>query len=329
VIGGVVDAADRVLVIASVGMRNVGDEAILEGLVQQLPARDRVVAVSGDPAGTREMHRLRAISVWATPFWLLWCNVLVISGGLFSGHMGPKQRLTPLLVQLALLMRIKCIFHGVGIYPSTPLKIQKRLRRIVARLTLITVRDEICVDFVRQLGGEAHLVPDLSLSMPAAPVERAEEILAQEDVDLHRPLVGLALTATGIESPEPLVREFSTVINEMPDTQFLFIPMCQHPRVAGHNDLLLADALQRRAPSLRILHGWYRPQEVLAVYGVLDAAICMRYHSLLFAHRTGCNIIALPYSEKCDDFVQRNNLSTTEIDAMSLVQALSDIEDDG
>lgn len=310
-----VTAKDRVLVIASVGMRNVGDEAILEGLILQLPRRDKVIAVSNDPSATRTLHHVQAVSSWAAPFALLRCNVLVISGGLFSGHMGPMQRLAPRFIQLATLLRVRCILYGIGIYSSTPQTIQEQLRRVIPRIKIITVRDASCINVVRQLGGDAQLVPDLASYISPSKPERAVEILQQEGIKLKRPLVALALTATGMESSEPLLEAFASVINDMPSIHFLFIPMCQHPSLESHNDLELAKALERRAPSLNILRGWYAPQDILAIYGLQDAVIGMRYHSLLFSLISNRPIIALPYSEKCNDFIQLHKLTKAEIDA--------------
>jgi hypothetical protein len=67
--------------------------------------------------------------------------------------------------------------------------------------------------------------------------------------------------------------------------------MSQHPFVPAHNDLLLGRRLQLRSPRLAILEGSLRPEEVMAVFGSLSAAVCMRYHSLLFAARAGTPII--------------------------------------
>ena len=321
-----ISAKDRVLVIASVGMRNVGDEAILEGLVHQLSSRDRIVAVSGDPRDTREMHHLQAVSPWAAPFALLHCNVLIISGGLFSNHMGPMQRLTPRFLQLAILLGVRCIFYGVGIYSSTPPKIRKQLRRVIPRLKLIAVRDAICVDVVHQMGGVAQLVPDLANSITPSKPERAVEILQHEGIELKRPLVGMALTATGMKSPESLLKAFASVINDMPNTQFLFIPMCRHPRLESPNDLLLAEELARRVPALNVLRGWYAPEEILAIFGLLDVAICMRYHGLLFSLRNERPIVAIPYSEKSNDIVYRHGLMTANMDAESIKARLVELE---
>ncbi|MGH3914308.1 MAG: polysaccharide pyruvyl transferase family protein [Pseudonocardiaceae bacterium] len=65
-------------------------------------------------------------------------------------------------------------------------------------------------------------------------------------------------------------------------------------------------ALSRMAdPSRgRILHGAYRPREVLAFMPHLDLAVGMRLHFLMFAAMSGVPFLPLPYAGKVFDFAQ-------------------------
>ena len=320
-----VRSQDRVLVLNGAGVYNVGDEAILEGVLHQLPRREQAVVVSRDPEDTRRLHGVQAIAPWMAPFELLSVRVLVIAGGMFSSHMGPMQRLIPWFIRLARLFGVRCLFHGVGIYANTPPATLARLRAVMPAVESVTVRDRVCVDVVAELGVTAEVVPDLANYMPSAPESEADDILLAEGVPATRPLVGLALTATGLEDDSQLIETFAALINDTPQATFVFIPMCQHPYVPSHNDLVLADRIAERAPALHIMRTWYGPQQVLAVFGRLDAAICMRYHSLLFAWRQHCATIALPYSPKCDDFIQAHQLVQAEFDATAIRAQLEDM----
>jgi polysaccharide pyruvyl transferase WcaK-like protein len=306
---------DRVLVLNGAGVYNVGDEAILEGILHQLPHREQAIVISRDPEDTRRLHGVRAVGPWGALLALLRVQVLIVAGGMFSSHMGPMQRLIPWFIRLARLFRVRCLFEGIGIYANTPPETLARLRAVMSSVESVTVRDSVCVEVVAGLGARAEIVPDMANHMPAASEAEADDLLLAEGVPAARPLVGLALTVTGSDDAARVVETFSALVNEMPEVTFVFTPMCQHPWVESHNDLVLADRIAARAPALRIIRGWYRPQQVMAVFGRLDAAVCMRYHSLLFAWRQNCPIVALPYSPKCDDFIQAHELPQSDIDA--------------
>jgi len=109
---------------------------------------------------------------------------------------------------------------------------------------------------------------------------------------------------------------------ELPDVQFVFIPMSQHPFVHAHNDLLLARSLRGRVPGLAVLEGSLRPEEAMAVFGRLSAAVCMRYHSLLFAARAGTPIIAVPYAPKCEAWIEEHGLQGVPIEPTALASAI-------
>lgn len=321
-LGEHVSSGDRVLAINGCGVRNVGDEAILEGLRHQLPEAVDLTVVSRDPQDTASLHDVRAISPWGSLWSLTRTDAVVMMGGMISGHMGPLGRLIPRYLQIVGLLGRKRLFHGIGIYPSTPADVKRQLRGILPRMDLITVRDPICVPVVKELGGQATYVPDLSFSMPVHSTEEARHILEKEEISWDGPLVGLALTRTGMEAAADLMSMFASVIERSPQINFLFIPTSHHPWVETHNDFSLARELQSLVPRLDILKGWYHPGAVAAIFGLLDAAVCMRYHSVLFAYRGDVPFRAIPYSEKVTDFLHRHDMAPQPLDADTLVEWL-------
>src|SRR5690606_26903894 len=94
-------SAGGVLVVGAYGMGNIGDEAMLAGLLRRLRGR-RVTVVSGDPAATRRLHRVKAVSARRASTELARTDAVVIGGGsLFSSHMGRRGRLIPLFGLIA------------------------------------------------------------------------------------------------------------------------------------------------------------------------------------------------------------------------------------
>jgi len=65
-----------------------------------------------------------------------------------------------------------------------------------------------------------------------------------------------------------------------------------------------------------------RSAEGIFPFSLLAAAVCMRYHSLLFAARAGIPIVAIPYAEKCRTWLDEHGIAPTAPRGPQLVSAL-------
>lgn len=290
---------DPILVVGGYGYRNVGDEAILSSLLRTLEGR-RVTVVSRMPAETSAMHRVRAVPIMAAiPELRRHRTLLIGGGGLFGTDMGLVGRLLPAYGLAASSVGVTVALYGVGIDPRLPGTTAVALRHLARLAAQVLVRDRKSADVLRDWGVDAAVGPDLSAWLPAAPSGVGAALLRSAGVDPRRPIVGLSLTALNPDVARATSDALMEVMDEFPEVQFCFIPMSQHPFVSRHNDLALARRLQARQPRLRVLEGTPHPAQVLSVFGHLEAAVCMRYHSLLFAARAGVPIIPIAYADKC------------------------------
>ena len=81
----------------------------------------------------------------------------------------------------------------------------------------------------------------------------------------------------------------------------LFVPMERSDIRHAHAVLSRMTAAER----CRVLHGEYRPGQILDLMKHLDLAVGMRLHFLMFAALAGVPLLALPYAGKVFDFAQR------------------------
>jgi polysaccharide pyruvyl transferase WcaK-like protein len=314
---------EPILVLGGYGYRNVGDEAILAGLLAQLGADRRVTVISRMPAETAALHGVRSIPLWRSVAALRSHRSLIIGGGgLFGRDMGALGRLLPLYGLLASALGRTVAIHGVGVDREMRPAAALLLRRLGRRAAAFTVRDTQSAEVLADWGIGAEVVPDLSLGVHPAPARRGSELLRRAGIDLKRPVVGLALTAMREQETPALESAFADLMEALPDVQFCFIPMSQNPFLHAHNDLVLARRLQVANPRLAVLEGALPPDEVMAVFGRLTAAVCMRYHSLVFAARAGTPIIPVPYAPKCDAWVDEHGLEAVPPEADALVSAV-------
>ncbi|MGH2462217.1 MAG: polysaccharide pyruvyl transferase family protein [Candidatus Limnocylindria bacterium] len=310
---------EPILVVGGYGYRNVGDEAILASLLRTFEGRAMTV-VSRLPAETAAMHGVRAVPISAAvPELRRHRTLLIGGGGLFGSDVGMVGRLLPAYGLAAAALGRTVALHGVGIDPDMPRPTAVALRHLARRASHVLVRDRRSADVLRGWGVDAAVGPDLSAWLPAAPPSAGTALLRAAGLDPRRPIVGLSLTAVNPAVSDATVEAVTECVDALPELQFCFIPMSQHPFVAAHNDLLLARQVQARQPRLRVLGGTPQPAQILALYGHLAAAVCMRYHSLLFAARAGIPIIPIAYAEKCRAWLAERGEAAVEPTAAALV----------
>lgn len=309
-----------VLVLGGYGIRNTGDEAILAGLLTRL-GRDRVTVISRDPAETSRMHGVRAIPMSrALPELRRHDALLIGGGGLFSKDMGVFGQLIPAFGLFAGRLGLRVSIEGAGVDAATPMLVRTTLPLLARRCTTVRVRDLESANLLKEQGVDSVVAPDLSSFMPAS--DPPAEFMRFRDAAAGRPIVGLCLNAVRPELTGRLASVIPEVVNALPDVEFCFIPMSQHPAVSSQNDLEFAARLTRSAPRLRVVEGWHRPEALLGMFPYLSAAICLRFHSLLFARRAGIPIVAYPYAAKAARWLQEEGIKPVELSAEGIATAL-------
>ena len=149
---------DPVLVVGGYGYRNVGDEAMLAGLLRILEGR-RVTVLSRTPAETSATHGVRAVPLWQAPTQLrTHATVLTGGGALFGRDMGRLGRALPMYGRLARLMGRRVVVAGVSIERDTPAVQQRHARALLGSADWVQVRDRSSAKLLRP-------TPPLSMSI--------------------------------------------------------------------------------------------------------------------------------------------------------------------
>lgn len=287
-----------ILIVGAYGYRNVGDEAILAGLLARLGDRPLTV-VSRDPLATSALHGVASIGIGGAAGALRHHRSVIIGGGgLFGRDMGRIGRLLPAFGLTAMAVGRPVLVEGVdvdaGLTPSARLLVKLLMRRAAH----VAVRDRRSVSLLRTWGVRADLAPDLSAWMRSAPVSAGRALLGRAGVDTRRPIVGLALTGVKASAADAAVDAVAGVMDELPDVQFCFVPMSRHPRVLSHDDLVLERRLAALQPRLAVVEEIAHPAVVVSAFTQFSAVVAMRYHAMLFAERAGIPLVPLVYAEK-------------------------------
>ncbi len=312
---------DPILVVGGYGYGNVGDEAMLAGLIAKLDGH-RLTVVSRDPAATTALHGVAAVPISRALTALPRHRTVLIGGGsLFGRDMGRIGRLLPAFGLLARRLGHEVLLDGIGLDDVPPTA--RSVRRLLAVASSVSVRDPHSLALAQQWGIEATQAPDLSALMCEPPPHVGRELLRAAGVDLRRRVVGLCLTGVN----RPLARQvrvaLATVMQRLPDVEFVFIPMARHPTVASHNDLVLGRDLQRLGRRLRLMPVDGDPAPVLSAFRSLDLVVGMRFHSLLFAERAGVPTVPVAYASKCTAWLESRGMVSVEPTEEALHAAIS------
>jgi polysaccharide pyruvyl transferase WcaK-like protein len=315
---------EPILVVGAYGYGNVGDESILAGLRARLGGR-RLTVVSRSPQATRELHGVDAVGISAAPSAVLrHRSVIIGGGGLFGRDMGTIGRLLPAFGLAAAAMRRPVLVEGVDLDAALAPSARLLIPALMRRAEHVSVRDRRSVALLRTWGIRADLGPDLSAWMTAAPMPNGRALLRSASVDTGRPVVGLALTGIVPALADQALAAVAGAMDALPDVQFVFLPMSRHPRVATHNDLVLAHRLRRMRPRVKVVEGLRDPALALAAFSQLSAVVAMRYHAMLFAERARVPLVAFPYAEKSARWLNAHGRTAVPVRSADLVAALRD-----
>lgn len=276
----------RVLLSGYYGFGNLGDEALLSGLITGLEARGHDVTVlSGAPHTTRALHGVRAAHrVRALVPALLQHDALVSGGGGLLQDKTSARSLRYYLGVLRLARRLgkRTVVYGQSVGPLSPAG-----GRAVARTlhTLpVAVRDEASRTLLRGLGVSSALTADAALLLPrpdATPSAGAPVLLIPRGgfPEATETLLGLALRL-----------------------QQTGVPVAAMGVQADEDAPPLA-ALSARVPGLTRLEA-ETPAEALAHVARSRSVVSVRLHGLVFAALAGRPFSALAYDPKVAAFMQ-------------------------
>ncbi|MCZ7436158.1 polysaccharide pyruvyl transferase family protein [Micromonospora sp. WMMC241] len=302
-------------VLGSYGGRNLGDEAILTGLLADLRQHEpnaRIIVFSRNPAHTALAHP----DVEAVPWEgvsrvdssqvLNQLDLLVLGGG---GILYDKEARRYLrVVRVAQERGLPLLTYAVGVGPLTDGVDTGMVRETLAQAVEVTVRDQES----RMVLEEAGLVNPITVTGDPAFLLEPEEFPAQwlreEGVPAGSRLVGLSVREPGraaerldVDGYHRLLAQIGDFLVHRIDAHVLFVPMERDDIRHSHGVLSHMIAADRG----RILHGDYRPAQILGLMRHFDLAVGMRLHFLIFAAMMNTPFLPLPYAGKVFDLAQR------------------------
>lgn len=305
----------RVLLIGGYGVGNLGDEAILAGLIQEHDLWGATV-VSYDPAVTERLHGVRAVSPFSARFVQAFAraeHVVIGGGGMFSAYMGRFARAIPLVGLAAQRLGKRVEYRAIGAYPGTPRLAAMALGFGAQRADRVTVRDDSSVAFLRALGVRRPVerVPDPALALDPCPPARARALLAAHAPGLDGPFAAFGVRRLkDAKAHRRMELALAGVCGELrrEGVQPLFVPFSRHPYEPLEDDDVYARELVAALGVGTVLEGDHHPRDVLGVLREAELVVAVRFHALVFGLRAERPVVALPYDAKCVDLLREAGL---------------------
>ena len=275
----------KVLVSGYYGFDNLGDEALLSGLLDILrSAGHEVTVLSQIPEATERLHGVRAVSRLAgAPGALLRCEAFVSGGG---GLLQDKTSFRSLQYYLGLISSAKRLGKRVVVYGQSVGPLSERGRRAVAstlRGVSVAVRDKPSQRLLESLNIPSYLCADAALLLKAPPAPRAPIDTVLLIPRAGYPEITEALADTGRNLSARGVKVAAAAVQPSEDTPAL-------------------QTLKERVPGLELLQAT-TPTGLLEHVADASYVVSGRLHGLVLAAVAGRDFCGIVYDPKVAAFL--------------------------
>jgi polysaccharide pyruvyl transferase CsaB len=305
----------RVGISGSYGGWNLGDEAILEGIIKELRASVpvEITVFTRDAADTLRRHRVEhAIAVREflrddiLPA-LQPLDLFILGGGgiLFDSEVPIYFR----EVELAHELNVPVMIYGVSAGPLEDPRSQAQVVRCFEIAEAATVRDRRAKNLLEYCGVRREIRITADPALLIEPESLPEHALQMEGLTGRRRLVGMSVREPGPAAPDlagmdyhALLANAADYVVDRLDADVVLVPMERRQHDLQHSHAVLAR--MRGVHHASVLRGEYSSGQLLSLIGHFEFAIGMRLHFLILAALKGVPFVPLPYAPKVTGFVE-------------------------
>ncbi|MBI5399329.1 polysaccharide pyruvyl transferase CsaB [Candidatus Saganbacteria bacterium] len=306
----------KVLISGYYGFGNIGDEAVLQAIVQGLKANNPdmdITVLSASPKITAAFYQVKTLP--RSNFGQLLqamgsCDVFISGGGtLFQNSTSNRSFLYYIgLIILVKIFRKKTMVFAQGFGP-----LKGKFNNFIVcwglkRVDLITLRDQEAFDKLRELGvtnEKIFVTADPAVLLPAPSSAAGRKILSLEAVHLGRPLLGISVRDLPGKDGEKLYKSLAQTIDWLVTT-YDYSPV--FILFACPEDMEeTAKVINYMREKSNIIYRICRPDEMLALIASFDLLIAMRLHALIFAAMSETPLLGISYDPKVTAFMKLIN----------------------
>jgi polysaccharide pyruvyl transferase CsaB len=307
--------AFRVGISGSYGGLNLGDEAILKGIVKQLRRSlpVEITVFSRDADDTKARHEVdrvvpvRKLSRDEVLPEVQRLDLLILGGGgiLFDGEAQVFLR----EVMLAHEHRVPVMVYAISAGPLKDRGAQSMVQDGLGRAAVVTVRERGARQVLEDVGVHREILVTADPALLLEPEPLPKDALKREGLDNGRQLVGVSVREPGAAAPDiseqayhKLLADAADFMVDRYDADVVFVPL--EPKMLDVQQAHAVVAQMLRAQRATVLRGDYTSAQLLSLMRHFAFAVGMRLHFLIFASLQNVPFVALPYAPKVGGFLE-------------------------
>jgi polysaccharide pyruvyl transferase CsaB len=327
----------RIGIAGSYGGCNLGDEAILAGILAEIRASvDADVTVfTGDADDTLRRHRVeRAVRCVGLSRDQLLAHVegldlfILGGGGILFDHWVREHMREPLL---AAERGVPVMVYAVGAGPLDDREAQRLVRDCLRVAAVVTVREPKTRRTLEGIGVEREVRVTADPAMLLQPEALPAGALEREGLAGKGCLIGMSVREPGPAAPDIDVTSYHAQLAnaadymiERYDADIVMVPLEPAVRDLQHAHAVISHMhLPQRAT---VLKGDYSPQQLMTLVSNFQFCVGMRLHFLIFAAVAEVPFVALPYASKVSGFIEQLDMETPPMEALTVGQLIARID---
>lgn len=311
------------------GFDNLGDELILQVLIEQLKAHQiKITVLSQNPKKTAQQYGVEAIK--RTSFIdivdvLAQANLFISGGGgLFQDATGPMSTIYyGGLIHLARFFEVPVCFWAQGVGPLRKKMSRNLTASALKKCEVVTVRDEKSAALVESLTGEEPEITADPVWLLNVPKKKAtvKKTGNKKDKTAEPWQVGVSLRPWG-ELNDQRMKALANRLKELAQkedrpVEFVLLPF----QKAEDTHLLESFAKLLKDYCPNAVTTIVKPDEVMSVIADCDVIVGMRFHSLILGLLCNVPIYGLVYDPKVASLLEMFDLKGCRIEELEALRA--------
>jgi polysaccharide pyruvyl transferase CsaB len=329
----------KIGITGSYGGLNLGDEAILKSIVEQL-RRDlpeaEITVFSRNADDTKRRHKVeravpvRRLSRAEIVPEIERLDLLVFGGGgiLYDA----EARIYLREVQVAKERGVPVFVYAIGAGPLKDPIVQAAVRETLDGVAGITVREKSARQVLEEAGVHRDVVVTADPALLLKPEPLPRNVLRHEGLEGKRRIIGMSVREPGVAAPDLDERVYHSLLANAADfmvdrfdADIVFVPMERSVLDSQHSHAVIAQML--RATRARVLNGEYTSAQLLSLMDHFDFVVGMRLHFLIFAALRAVPFVALPYAGKVGGFLEDLGLPAPPMQLVNPGRLIAHIDD--
>ena len=301
---------NKVVISGFYGFHNIGDEAILKTLTQQLRKLDpeiQITVLSHNPEETMEKFDVKAVKrndVFKVFGAILRSNILLSGGGslLQDDTSARSIHYYLAIIRMGLMLRKDVFLISNGIGPIIRESNKKRVAKVINKVNHSTVRDFNSQQLLLDIGVKPDKVSvsvDMVVAMNMQTPEKGEKILKQLNmVDSSRKKVAIAIRQKDFRTEDKRLALIKLANALAERYNVIFIPFYYK------NDTKIYDDIHAFVdPHVYFITEKYNTDVFMSLLENMDILVGSRLHSLIFSLVAEVPFIGISYDPKIENFM--------------------------